>query len=167
MKASNLLLIVFSWSAAALAQAPAPPDMPDAQPEMRPPMQPDGQPDNPTTSSGIKVRTKTDNGFTYVCGGVGIDESNYMKRTSKDYDLMATFAAQDGSYLADVQLVVSSKDGKSTLQTVCSGPIILIKFPRPGTYQISATVKNRPMAKTVQVQMNHGTRTMVFVWPAN
>lgn len=166
MKATNFLLIVVCCSAAALAQAPAPPAMQDAQPDMRPPISPDAQQENPLPASGIRLRTKTDNGFTYVCGGIGTDESNYMKRNANDYDLMATFAAQDGSYLADVQLTVASKDGKATLQTVCSGPILLMKFPRPGSYQISASVKDRPQIKTVQVQMNRGSHSLVFVWPA-
>ncbi|MFC5475631.1 hypothetical protein [Paraherbaspirillum soli] len=196
MKATTILLMMFSLSGTALAQSPStPPELPaDMQPQLQPPLEPPMPPQQPEThppmqmppqmqqapsptqipsgatnksvpSSGpISVQPKTENGFTTLCGGVGLDESTYMKRAAKNYDVMSTFAARGGNYLADVKLDISDKSGKSTLQTTCDGPILLIKFPRAGTYRIRADVGGNVQTKTAQIQGKHGVQTMVFVW---
>lgn len=148
MKATNILLMMLSLSSIAFAQS-------DAQPETQ------------AASPAVSIQSETQNGVTYLCGGVGLDESAYMKRAAKDYDLMATFAAQDGSYLADVDVAISDRGGKSILQTMCPGPILLVKFPRAGTYRIRAEIGGHAQTKTAQVQAKHGIRSVVFVWPAS
>lgn len=176
MKAANILLMIFSLSSFALAQspapplAPAPPELPaEIQPQLQPPIQPQTPPESPPKaqppSSAIRVQPKSGNGFTYLCGGVGSDESAYMKRAAKKYDLMSTFATRDGSYIADVNIAISDKSGKATLQTTCSGPIMLVKFPRAGTYSIRAEVGGSAQTKTAQVPAKGGAHSMVFVWP--
>jgi hypothetical protein len=148
MKATSILLMILSLCSTALAQS-------GEQPEMQP------------APSAVSVQPETENGVTHMCGGVGLDESTYMKRAAKDYDLMSTFAAQDGSYLADVNVDISDRAGKSILQTTCSGPILLVKFPRAGTYRIRAEMDGHAQTKTTQVQAKRSTRTVVFVWPAS
>ena len=173
MKATNIFLMILSLSSSALAQsptpapAPAPPELPaEMQPQLQPPMQPGMQPKTQSASSGINVHPKTKNGFTYMCGGIGSDESAYMKHAAKKYDRMSTFARQDGSYLADININISDKSGKTTLQTTCSGPIMLVKFPHAGTYNIGADDGGNMQKKTVQVQAKGGSHSMDFVWPA-
>lgn len=148
MKAINILLMILSLCSTALAQS-------DEQPETQP------------APSALSVQPETQNGVTYLCGGVGSDESAYMKRAAKDYDLMSTFAAQNGSYLADVDVDISDRSGKSILQTTCSGPILLVKFPRAGSYRIRAETSGHAQTKTAQVRAKRGTRSVVFVWPAS
>jgi len=161
MKATYIFLMILSLSSAALAQDPTP-----APADMQPPAQPGMQADTRSDSSGIKVHPKTENGFTYMCGGIGSDESNYMKHAAKNYNLMSTFARQDGSYLADININISDKSGKTTLQTTCSGPIMLVKFPHAGTYTIRADAGGRTQTKTAQVQAKGGSHALDFVWPA-
>jgi hypothetical protein len=148
MKATAILLMTLSLSSAAWAQS-------ETQPEMQP------------SSSAVSLHPETENGVTHVCGGVGLDESTYMKQAAKDYDLMSTFAAQDGSYLADVHVDISDKSGKSILQTTCSGPILLVKFPRAGAYRIRAEINGHAQTKITQARAKHGTRSVAFVWPQN
>jgi hypothetical protein len=176
MKATNILLMICSLSSSAFSQspalAPAPPELPaEIQPQLQPPIQPQMPPESPPKaqppSSAIRAQPKSENGFTYLCGGVGSDESAYMKRAAKNYDLMSTFATRDGSYIADVNIAISDKSGKATLQTTCSGPIMLVKFPRAGTYSIRAEAGGSVQTKTAQVPAKGSTRSIVFVWPAS
>lgn len=139
MKINKLFLALSAVSCAALAQ-PATPAA-DMQPQ-------------------------TKNGITYVCGGVGLDESTSLKQEAKNYDLMSTFAAQDGSYLADVQVEILGKDGTPVLQTTCDGPIMLVKLPHAGSYRMRAAVDGHAQTKSAQVGSGHGAQRMVFVWPA-
>lgn len=184
MNTNAILLMILSLSSSALAQSPpTPPEIPDEMqpmpPGIKPPptpastsptpsgMQPESQLMTSPPPPAIRVQPKSENGFTYLCGGVGLDESTYMKRTAKKYDLMSTFAAQNGSYLADVNVDISDKGSKATLQTTCSAPILLIKFPRAGSYRIRAEVGGNAQTKTAQIQGKHSMQSMVFVWPAN
>jgi hypothetical protein len=80
----------------------------------------------------------TENDITYLCGGVGQEEAAHMKQAARDYDLMLTFAARDGSYLADVNVDIADSGGKSMLKTVCDAPIMLVDLPRSGTYRLKA-----------------------------
>ena len=135
-----------------LAQAPASSGM---QADVQPP------------SAGVNVHDRNKNGFTYVCGGVGSDESAYMKKLSKNYDLMSTFARRDGSYLADINVAIKDKSGRVALQFTCGGPMMLVKFPHPGTYRIEAEVGDSTVTETVQIPAKSHPSSKVFEWPAS
>lgn len=141
MKTRTLFLALCALSCTALAQPAAPTAAADMQPT-------------------------TQNGITYLCGGVGLDESTAMKQAAKSYDLMSTFAAQDGSYLADVSVEIADKSGTPVLQTTCDGPMMLVKVPHAGSYRVQATVDGHTQTKTAQAGGGHGPQRLVFVWPA-
>lgn len=112
------------------------------------------------------MQPQTENGVTYVCGGVGLDESTAMKQDAKNYDLMSTFAAQDGSYVADVKVEILDKGGKALVDTTCDGPMMLVKMPHAGSYRMRATINGHAQTKTTAVKSSHGASHLVFVWPA-
>lgn len=122
------------------------------------------------TAPTAAMQPQTENGITYLCGGVGLDESTAMKQAARNYDLMSTFAAQDGSYLADVRVEILGKGGTPVLQTTCDGPIMLVRLPRTagasGSYRIRATVGEHAQTKTARAGGKRGTQHLVFVWPA-
>ncbi|MEM4986406.1 hypothetical protein V8G57_03290 [Collimonas sp. H4R21] len=183
MNTITIMLVILGLSSSALAQSsPTPPEIPDETQPMPPGIKrpPTPAPTPPTPSAtqpesqpmasqppAIRAQPKSKNGFTYLCGGVGLDESTYMKRTAKEYDLMSTFSSRGGSYLADVNIDISDKSGKARLQTTCSGPILLIKFPSAGTYRIRAEVGGEVQTKIARVQAKRSPHSVVFVWPAN
>lgn len=116
--------------------------------------------------SSTPVQSKTQNDVTYMCGGIGSDESNYMKKTAaRDFDLMLTFAAQSGNYVADVDVTIRDARGNQILAIKCDGPILLVDFPRAGTYRIHADVAGHAINKSVQIMPASRTRAMVFSWP--
>lgn len=117
-------------------------------------------------SAQADLQPQTENGITYLCGGVGLDESTAMKQEAKNYDWMSTFAAQDGSYVADVKVEILGKGGKTLLDTTCEGPIMLVKMPNAGSYRMRASIDGHAQTKTAAVKSGHGTSRLVFVWPA-
>jgi hypothetical protein len=126
-------------------------------------------PSSPGAASSMpQLQAKTENGVSYLCGGVGQEEASYMKREARKHDVMLTFAARDGTYLADVKVAIADANGKSLLQTTCDGPMMLVDMPRNGTYKIRAEANGYELDRTVSVkQSGQGGRvaTAVMTWP--
>lgn len=127
------------------------------------------RPDPYISAMPSRLQAKTVQGVTYLCGGVGEEELSYMKQQARDYDLMLTFAARDGSYLADVGVVINNAAGASVLQTRCDGPMLLVDLPADGTYRVHAEVNNYAIDKTVKVrssgQQGAHIASVVMSWP--
>jgi hypothetical protein len=119
-----------------------------------------------TTSPMVQLEPKSENGFTYLCGGVGQEEAAQMKQAARDYDLMLTFATRSGAYLADVNVDIKDARGQAELQTTCDGPIMLVDVPRSGTYQIHAKAGDYTLNKTARLQAK-GQRhaALILIWP--
>ncbi|RJF99086.1 hypothetical protein [Noviherbaspirillum saxi] len=124
-----------------------------------------GTPPSPTD----RLKPVTTNDITYLCGGIGEEESNYMKQQARDYDLMLTFAARDGAYLADIAVDIHDAAGNEVLQARCDSPILLVDLPKRGTYRVSADAAGHVLQR--QVKVNAGPKTgrqlarAVLVWP--
>lgn len=106
---------------------------------------------------------------TYLCGGVGADEAAYMKSEAKNYDLMLTFAARDGAYLADVDVDIADTKGNSVLQANCDAPIMLVDLPKSGNYRVRADAAGYTQNRTIKVAAGKKSRQRVaaasIVWP--
>ncbi|MES2354886.1 MAG: carboxypeptidase-like regulatory domain-containing protein [Pseudomonadota bacterium] len=116
--------------------------------------------------NGSSLEPKTENGITYVSGGVGEEEVQALKNAAKDYDLMVTFASgKTGAYLADVKVDIENAKGKNVLSAVSDGPIFLADLPK-GTYRIKAEAEGKTVTRQVQVSGRHGqTKRTEMVWP--
>ena len=106
--------------------------------------------------------TQTQNGITYVTGGIGDSEAAAMKAAAKNYDLMLTFAERRGDYLADVKVNIKDLKGGTVLDIV-SAPILLVNLPS-GRYTIRAEEYGKPVVKTIDVTSRHHEQ-FVYVWP--
>jgi hypothetical protein len=138
------------------------------------PLQLEAQPGSQTTAPPnalpppapmTELTPKTENGITYLCGGVGSDEANQMKAMARDHDLMLTFAARDGSYLADVNVNIADARGNSVLKTSCGAPIMLVDLGAGGTYKVSAETGGSTVTKTVRIPAKGHGKALVLVWP--
>src|ERR1041384_6973190 len=70
---------------------------------------------------------RTENGVTYVDGGIGGEEAAAMKAEVKHYPLSMIFSAgKENEFLADVKVKIKDKDGKDIMSTT-AGPIMLVK----------------------------------------
>lgn len=114
----------------------------------------------------VQLQPKTENGVTYLCGGIGLDEAQMMKSEARNYDLMLTFAARDGSYLADVNVDIADARGAPVLKTTCDAPILLVDLPKSGNYRIRSETAGRAVSRTAYVQNKKGhAKSLALVWP--
>ncbi|HVK94136.1 MAG TPA: hypothetical protein VM571_05365 [Noviherbaspirillum sp.] len=114
-----------------------------------------------------QLQPQTQNGVTYLCGGVGQEEVSYMKKQAKNYDMMLTFAARNGDYLANVDVDIRNNKGDTVLQTTCDAPILLVEVPTSGNYQVRADAEGYKQNSTVRVSAGKGQRvaSTVLSWP--
>lgn len=124
---------------------------------------------NPAPSPIARLKPQTQGDVTYLCGGIGEEETSYMKREAQGYDLMLTFATQDGSYLADVNVDIRNLKSEPVLQTMCDSPILLVDLPRSGTYRIRAEtagyVLNQTAKVTAKEKRGAQLAAIVLAWP--
>lgn len=119
-------------------------------------------------ASPVMVKAKTQNGVTYMCGGVGEEEATYMKQTAaRDFDLVLTFTALSGDYLANVAVAIKDASGNSILETTCDAPMMLVDLPRSGQYRVQAKANGHSLNRTIRVKDGGRTDAMVFAWPRN
>lgn len=105
---------------------------------------------------------------TYLCGGIGETEASYMKQQARNYDMLLTFAAAGGAYLANVDVDISGPQG-SMGQIACDGPILLVDVPRSGTYRVVANAGGFEQSRSVRVQAgrSQAARNVHMTWPRN
>jgi len=87
------------------------------------------------------VRGKSDQGVTFLSGGVTIDDRKTMRAERGTYNLwIATVAKRSGAYLSDVRLAITrAGDKEPLLARTMDGPWLLAALP-PGRYEIVATM---------------------------
>jgi hypothetical protein len=87
-----------------------------------------------------------------------------MKAEAKNYPLSLVFSAgKEGEYVADVPVTIKDRAGKVVLDTVSSGPIILLKLPA-GKYRVVALRQGKALQRTVVVKAK-SERQVSFHWP--
>lgn len=106
---------------------------------------------------------KTENGVTYLNGGIGEAEAAAMKTEAQHYPMSVIFSAgKDNAFLADVKVTITDKGGKELLSTA-AGPIILLKLPA-GTYAIAAERDGMTLHRTVHIGTK-ANQQIVLHWP--
>ncbi len=98
----------------------------------------------------------------YVSGGVGEESDARMQALTKDYNLRLLFAAKDGHYLADVDVVITDVRGTKVLDAVSEGPWLLATLA-PGKYEISAKYAGTSVKQATTIPVT-GRREVVFRW---
>jgi hypothetical protein len=120
-------------------------------------------------SGAARLKPATQGDVTYLCGGVGEEEIAHMKSEARGYDLMLTFAAQDGAYLADVNVDIRDAKGARVLQTKCDSPILLVDVPRTGNYRIRAETAGYRLDRVAKVRSPSrkgvALANLTMVWP--
>jgi hypothetical protein len=104
---------------------------------------------------------QTQNGITYMTGGVGEPESTDMRSVAGRYSLMMTFAQRNGDFLDDIKVDITDRQGNRVLD-IDSGPILLVDLPR-GWYKVVATFSGQTLVRTVDVRGGH--RQLAYAWP--
>jgi len=98
----------------------------------------------------------------HLSGGVGVDEREQMLAQENNFNLKLTFAAKTGSYLANVDLVISDASGAKLLTLASDGPIVLVQLP-PGRYKIEASADGKAQHRNIRIDAKKRT-TVNFLW---
>jgi hypothetical protein len=106
-----------------------------------------------------------ENGVRWLCGGVGQEESTRMKREARNYALMLSFSARDGSYLANVEVRVVDKRDRPVLEATCDGPILLLDPAGAGAYRITARSSGTTLTRTATIAAGQHGKSVAMVWP--
>jgi hypothetical protein len=105
---------------------------------------------------------QTQNGITYITGGVGKPESTAMKAEGGRHDLMLIFANRRSEFLANVKVSIANRNHETILDIV-SGPILLVDLP-PGRYMVRADMDGTLLTKAIDVNGRHH-KQVAYVWP--
>jgi hypothetical protein len=105
---------------------------------------------------------QTQSGVAYLNGGIGDDESQYIKSSMKDYTLGLLFSRAGGEYVASVAVTIKDAKGATAFEVPSAGPYLLVKLP-PGKYSVVANYQGD--SKTQPVTVAGPVKTPVsFQW---
>lgn len=92
-----------------------------------------------------------DRGVSYVSGGVGEGEREWLAVLAHDFNLELEMAQTNRAYVADVKIAITDMNGHQVLNAMSGGPIFYAQLP-PGRYQISATTQDgRTVSKRIRL----------------
>lgn len=100
----------------------------------------------------------------HVSGGIGEGEQQQLLARQREYNLKLVFTLNEGNYIADVNVAVKDKSGKTVLEDIAGGPFFLAKLPA-GQYSVAATYDGKTVTRKVSV--GGGLHTEQFRWAAN
>lgn len=90
----------------------------------------------------------------HISGGIGEEDLESLEMEQRDYRLKMMFTTLDGSYLADIEVLVMDHLKNTILTTHSSGPVMLLNLPS-GVYQVQASYGLETVSKQVQSVPNH------------
>ena len=100
---------------------------------------------------------------TYLNGGIGSDEEQYMRGIAKDWPLRMTFAQSPaGEFVAGVRLLITGSKGVPYLQLSDAGPMTYVRVPA-GSYRIVASYNGKSETRDVTLDGKTG-RNVSFEW---
>lgn len=102
------------------------------------------------------------NGVSYITGGVGEDEVQAFRAAAPGYNLRITFASKSGNYLSDVDVTMTSGAGRPILSVRTEGPFLFVRLPA-GRYQIAAQTRHITETRKIQVPARGGADVR-FYW---
>ena len=102
---------------------------------------------------------------TYLTGGIGHDEATAMKQEESRYPLALEFvehAKPKDQYLANVDVTIKDRTGKTALKTISEGPFLFAKLP-PGRYTVIAMEDGKARTRHLSIAA-HKPEHVVFAW---
>lgn len=108
---------------------------------------------------------QTQGDVTFLNGGAGDEEVQFVKRSMKDYTLALAFAraASPGAeYVASVVVTVKDAKGRTVFESPSAGPYLLLKLPT-GRYSVVATYHDVTQTRPVSAARSAATPT-TFTW---
>ncbi|VVE28087.1 carboxypeptidase regulatory-like domain-containing protein [Pandoraea terrigena] len=104
----------------------------------------------------------SENGVSYITGGIGEDEVQAFRAAAPQYNLRMTFASKAGNYLSDVDVTITAGAGRHVLAVRTEGPFLFVRIPA-GAYRVSAHTPGISESRNIQVP-THGAIDLHFSW---
>lgn len=106
---------------------------------------------------------RSENGVTYVSGGIGEGHRQSMQAMRKNYNLLMTFAQKGtGAYLSDVKVAIQDSTGKGLITAISEGPFFFANLP-PGKYSVSAEYSGIKQVRTANTK-GRKTVSLYLYW---
>ena len=102
---------------------------------------------------------------TYLMGGVGKEEAAALRKDEANFPVTLEFlkhAKPHAEYVSNVNVTIKDHEGKTMLNTVADGPLLLAKLP-DGKYKISASDNGMSKERNIVVASQKPER-IVFEW---
>ena len=135
---------------AAQAQMPAAAPTAPAQPSQMMMMQKSAAPAVDSEGGGaipsLPLEVLTQNGVTYVNGGIGDEEMAELKAKASEFNLHVMISAKGGAYISDVALRVTDEKGNALVLIADAGPYFYAKL-QPGHYVLETSTKEGKVTK--------------------
>ena len=102
----------------------------------------------------------------FISGGFGVDECKALQTDACNWPLQLIFSEVPkgktaGTWVSDVDLKITDKDGHAVLATITEGPILLVKLPS-GTYTLTANYMGRLATRTFTLQEGRSQTVSVY-----
>jgi len=112
--------------------------------------------------------SKTQGPLTFITGGIGSDESGAMFAAAKQWPLLIEMSEIDrsgrGVWIAGVDIRVLNAQQQTILETVCDGPLILLKAPA-GQYTVEARYQGKLLKRSVTLKDGDSQKLTLFWRP--
>lgn len=108
--------------------------------------------------------TETQGPITFISGGIGKEEQDYLRSVRHHFNLHLLFAVQgSGAYVGGAKVRIANSRGAVLLDTYSDGPSMFVKL-RSGQYRITAEYNGRAVTQKITVRSKSGT-DVVFAFP--
>jgi len=107
----------------------------------------------------------TQNGVSFISGGIGIDSQEQLKAREKEFNLKLVFTLTEGNYVSDVGVTIRNAAGKTMVEHVADGPFLMAKLPA-GAYSVTAAYDGKTQTRKVSLRADR-LRTEYFRWASN
>lgn len=108
----------------------------------------------------LPLQLMTQNGISYISGGVSDEESDQLKAQENEFNLRVQVTGQNGEYLSNVMLTVKGDGDQPLLTLNDAGPYIFIKAP-PGKYWVEVTAQGMNKSVNLLVPESGAVRTQL------
>ena len=116
------------------------------------------------SNAGLPAEQNQD-GIAYLTGGVGEDQAKAFERAAPRFPLALEFVERAGKrdeFIANVDVKLTDRHGKTVLATKADGPFLLARVPS-GRYTVAATYEGKTLRRPLQVHDN-STHPLLMEW---
>ena len=107
------------------------------------------------------IKGKSPGGFSYLAGGISVDEKQAMERAAAPYNLRLFFARRSGVLAPQVTLLIAPNDGSRVEPIAVRAPSVFIQLPS-GSYTILARF-TREIVIVRDIHLHEGGKKTYFL----